>query len=186
MGAYKVIVVGGPKERLDLCKEFGADVTIDIEQVTDPQERIRIVKDETIGGRGADIVVEAAGFPSAIPEGLQMMAVSGEYIELGMFTERGPVSINPHTDLMLKNVNFHAAWGNEVEYLARGLPFIERREVPWEKLTGPGAALSGGPGRGGCHPGEELPAEREDDLQGGHRSLDEVSPRLRAEQADNS
>ena len=137
MGAYKVIVIGGPKERLDLVKEFGADLTIDIEEVPDPQERIKMVKDETIAGRGADVVIEAAGFPSAIPEGLAMMRTSGSYIELGMFTDRGTVPINPHTDMMLKNVDFYACWGGEIEFFVQGLPFLELRDVPWEKLTGP-------------------------------------------------
>ena len=142
MGAYKVIVIGGPKERLDLAKEFGADMTIDIEDVPNPQERIRVVKDETIAKRGADIVIEAAGFPSAIPEGLQMVRTSGDYIELGMFTDRGPVSVNPHTDMMLKNVNIYSGWGNGVEFMVQGLPFLEKREVPFEKLTNPILPLS--------------------------------------------
>ncbi len=142
MGAYKVIVIGGPKERLDLAREFGADLTIDIEEVKDPAERVKIVKGETIAGRGADIVFEAAGFPSAIPEGLAMMRTSGTYIELGMFTDRGPVSINPHTDMMLKNVDFYACWGGELEFFVQGLPFLEKREVPWEKLVNPILPLS--------------------------------------------
>ena len=142
MGAYKVIVIGGPKERLELAKEFGADLTIDIEEVPDPEERIRMVKDETIAGRGADIVIEAAGFPSAIPEGLAMMRTSGAYVELGMFTDRGDVAINPHTDMMLKNADIYSCWGGELEFFVQGVPFLELRDVPWEKLVGPILPLS--------------------------------------------
>ena len=54
---------------------------------------------------------EAAGFPSAIAEGLQMVRTSGDYIELGMFTDRGTVTLNPHTDMMLKNVNIYSCLG---------------------------------------------------------------------------
>ena len=142
MGAHKVIMIGGPKERLELAKEFGADLVIDIDEVKDPQERVRMVKDETIAKRGADIVIEAAGFPSAIPEGLAMMRTSGDFIELGMFTDRGSVPVNPHTDMMLKNVNFYACWGGDIEFFVQGLPFLEKREVPWEKLVGPILPLS--------------------------------------------
>ena len=141
-GAYKVIVIGGPAERLELAKEFGADVVIDIEKVPDPQERIRMVKDETIGKRGADIVFEAAGFPSAIPEGLMMMRTSGDYIELGMFTDRGTVAINPHTEMMLKNANIYSCWGGEIGFFIQGLPYLELREHPWEKLVDPVLPLS--------------------------------------------
>ena len=101
-----------------------------------------MVKDETIAGRGADIVLEAAGFPSAIPEGLQMIRTSGDYIELGMFTDRGTVALNPHTDMMLKNVNIYSCWGGEVGVLRQGLPFLEKRDVPWEKLVNPIVPLS--------------------------------------------
>ena len=142
MGAYKVIVIGGPKERLDLAREFGADLTIDIEEVPDPEERIKIVKDETIAGRGADIVFEAAGFPSAIPEGLAMMRTSGDFVELGMFTDRGSVPINPHTDMMLKNANIYSCWGGEIEFFVQGLPFLEKHDYPWEKLVDPILPLS--------------------------------------------
>jgi L-iditol 2-dehydrogenase len=142
MGAYKVIAIGGPAERLELAREFGADVTIDIEQVKDPAERIRMVKDETIAKRGADIIFEAAGFPSAIAEGLQMVRTSGDLVELGMFTDRGTVTLNPHTDMMLKNVNIYSCWGGDVEFFVQGLPFLEKRDAPWEKLVHPILPLS--------------------------------------------
>ena len=46
-GASKIIVIGAPQARLDVAKEFGANVVINIDEVTDPEERIRIVKEET-------------------------------------------------------------------------------------------------------------------------------------------
>lgn len=54
-GAYKTIIIGAPESRLDLAKEFGADVTVNIEDVTDPQDRINIVRNESRGGYGADV-----------------------------------------------------------------------------------------------------------------------------------
>jgi len=142
MGAHKVIVIGGPKERLELAKECGADVVIDIEEYPKAEDRIRLVKEETIKGRGADIVFECAGFPAAIPEGLAMMRESGDFVELGMFTDRGTVPINAHTDLMLKNANFYSCWGGEIEHLVQILPFMEKRMWPLEKLVDPILPLS--------------------------------------------
>lgn len=143
MGAYKIIVVGGPSERLELAKEFGADVAINIEDVRSAEERVRIVKDETIGKRGADVVIEAAGVPSAVVEGLAMLRPRGSLVELGMFTDRGTVAINPHSDMMLKDVNFYAIWGGAAEYFVQGLPFLELHDCPWEKLVDPILPLSG-------------------------------------------
>jgi len=136
-GAAKTIVIGGPRKRLELCKEFGADVVIDINELKDPEERIRIVKEETIGNRGGDIVFECAGVPAAIPEGLMMVRDSGRYVELGHFTDVGPMSINPHTHMMRKNVDIFSCWGGGLEYFLKGVPLLERREYPYEKIAHP-------------------------------------------------
>ena len=42
-GAGKIIMVGGPSGRLELAKRFGADVTIDIEEVTTVEERTELM-----------------------------------------------------------------------------------------------------------------------------------------------
>ena len=132
-GAYKVIVVGGPKRRLELAKRMGADVVIDIAEVPDPAERLRIIRDETPKGRGVDAVFECTGFPSSLPEGFEAIRDSGKFIELGHFTDTGSVSINPHHHLLKKNITIHAAWGGEVRYLAQALPYLEKREHPYEE-----------------------------------------------------
>jgi len=141
-GAAKTIVTGGPSKRLELAKEFGADVVIDIDEVKDPEERIRIVKEETPGKRGADIVFECAGVPAAVPEGLMMVRNSGRYVELGHFTDVGPVSINPHWHLMQKNVDLVACWGGGLPYFVQGIPLLEKREYPYEKIVNPIVGMS--------------------------------------------
>ncbi|MCE2394105.1 zinc-binding dehydrogenase, partial [Candidatus Poribacteria bacterium] len=78
-GAAKLIVVGGPARRLELAKRMGADVTIDIEDVTTVEERTELVKSETPRGEGADVVFECAGFLPATPEGLGYVKQSGTF-----------------------------------------------------------------------------------------------------------
>src|SRR5690606_22919306 len=116
-GAAKVIAVGGPKRRLELAKKLGADVVIDIEDVKNPQDRIELVKSETKGGRGPDMVVECAGFPGAVPEGLSYLRDSGEYVELGHFTDVGGVEVNPHWHILRNNANIRGVWGSDVEHM---------------------------------------------------------------------
>ena len=58
-GALRIIVVGGPKGRLELARECGADVCIDIAYVPSAEDRIRMIREETLGGIGADVVVGA-------------------------------------------------------------------------------------------------------------------------------
>ncbi|GEN34776.1 MULTISPECIES: zinc-binding dehydrogenase [Aneurinibacillus] len=134
-GAAKVIAVGGPKRRLQLAREMGADIVIDIEDVRDPAERIKLVKSETKGGRGPDMVVECTGFPSSVPEGLAYLRDSGSYVELGHFTDVGSAEINPHWHMLRNNADIHGVWGSDVEHMEMTLNILERMELPYEKLV---------------------------------------------------
>src|SRR6266852_1829893 len=49
-GATRAIVVGAPAERLEVARAFGADVTINIDEVRDPAERTHAVLAETPNG----------------------------------------------------------------------------------------------------------------------------------------
>ena len=117
-GAAKVILVGGPANRLEVAREIGVgDVHVDIFAAADPAERIRQVLAETPGGRGADVVLECAGVPEAVPEGFEMARRSGRYLVLGQYTDRGPVPVNPHL-ITRKQLKVVGSWGfAEAHYL---------------------------------------------------------------------
>lgn len=135
-GAAKIIHIGGPTDfRIQMAKEFGADITVNIAEVKDAQERIKMIKEETIKGLGADVVFECSGVPKAIPEGLDMLRTSGTFVEVGHFTDVGEVSINPFVQLCNKNINLQGSWGGEIEGFVRALPIMEKRVFPLEKLV---------------------------------------------------
>ncbi|RLI27746.1 hypothetical protein DRO58_03635 [Candidatus Bathyarchaeota archaeon] len=134
-GAFKMIVIGAPKSRLELAKEFGADLTIDIEEIEDPKERVEIVKSETRGGYGADVVIECTGFPSAVPEGIDMVRRGGFYAVAGHFTDAGPVMINPYSAFTRKHINLVGVWSSRLEDFIRGRPIIESGRYPIEKIV---------------------------------------------------
>jgi threonine dehydrogenase-like Zn-dependent dehydrogenase len=94
MGADAVIAIDGVPGRLELAKRFGADETIDISQLANPNERIAKVKQLT-GNRGADIVVEVVGVPGVVPEGLQMLREGGTLLEIGNISFGRTVEIDP-------------------------------------------------------------------------------------------
>ena len=117
-GAATVILVGGPANRLALARELGVGhVHVDLFEVTDPAERIRRVLAETPGERGADVVLECAGVPAAVPEGFEMARRNGRYLVLGQYTDRGAVPINPHV-ITRKQLKVFGSWAfAEAHYL---------------------------------------------------------------------
>ena len=92
-GASQVISIGAPQRRVDLAKKWGAAQVINIDDMKDARERIDTVKKLT-GGRGADIVIEAAGPPSAFEEGLDMVRRGGRFLVIGTTATRN-VQISP-------------------------------------------------------------------------------------------
>lgn len=81
-GAGKVIVIGAPKNRLELAKRWGADYVINIEEIPDASKRLNEILDLT-EGRGADVVIEASGGTTAFREGLEMVRRGGRYLVIG-------------------------------------------------------------------------------------------------------
>lgn len=134
-GASTLIMVGGPADRLKLAKELGADVTIDIDEVTSVEERTELVKSHTPRGAGADIVFECAGFLPATPEGLGYVRHSGTFVEVGHFVDMGSIDFNINQLLMRRNVRLEAIWGSRKEDFVRGLPILEKHELPYEAMV---------------------------------------------------
>ncbi len=94
-GAGPIIAIDGQPPRLELARRCGADHTIDINEITDPRDRIAQVKEWVGGGRsGADTVVEVVGFPGVVPEGLEMLRPGGRYIEIGNISRNSMVEID--------------------------------------------------------------------------------------------
>ena len=133
--AGRLIMVGGPAGRLDLAQRMGADLTIDIDEVKDPDERTRIVLENTPGGEGADVVFECAGFLQAIPEGLGYVRKNGTYVEVGHFVDTGTFECNPNQMLMRKNLRLEAVWASLPEHFVRALPILERNEYPFADVV---------------------------------------------------
>jgi len=134
-GAKRIIAIGGPKNRLELVKEFGADYTIDIEEMPDPAERLKYVKSLTPGNHGADMVVEAAGFLPTIPQAIDMLRTSGVLLELGHFTDIGPIQLNPCTQINRKNCVIHGVCGSATEDIGLSLATIEKGDLPYHKIV---------------------------------------------------
>ena len=111
LGAGTIIAVDLSEYRLNFAKRLGADQVIHAGKMS-RAERLQIVRDLT-NGRGADVVVECAGVPQAVPEALEMLRVSGMLVEAGNFSDLGEVAISPHRHLCAKNIRILGVGGEE-------------------------------------------------------------------------
>ncbi len=124
-GAGRVVMIGGPKNRLEAARARGIDDAIDIEEVRDPGERRRYVLDQT-AGRGADLVIEATGNPAAVREGLELARDGGRMVVVGQYTDAGDITLSPHRHLNRKHISLLGSWGYEFRHLYLSMGGLER------------------------------------------------------------
>ena len=135
MGAGRVIVVGAPEDpRLALCRRFGAEATVSLEDHETPQERIEAVRALT-EPFGADLVMDCSGHPSAGPEGIEMLRDGGTYVEMGQFTDAGAIETNWHR-ICTKDLNVLGSWGFTANDIPKGIAMLYRARdrYPWSQM----------------------------------------------------
>jgi len=133
-GAATVIVVDQIPGRLELARAFGADHTINVKEVTDRRERVKLVRQWT-GGVGADVACDFVGFPAVIPEGIEMLRSGGSYLEIGTISRGAKVELEPSL----------LVWGSKkivgvIQYdpwvIPKALDFLVRTRTrwPWDRI----------------------------------------------------
>ncbi|MCP2167065.1 zinc-binding dehydrogenase [Goodfellowiella coeruleoviolacea] len=128
-GAARVILVGGPASRLSLAARSGiGDEHVNIVEARDPDCVLNQVVELT-GGRGADLVIECTGVPSAIAQGMRLARRGGSYLVVGQYTDAGDTTINPH-QIVYRQLDVVGSWAfsgaHLVEYV-RLLPVLTGR-----------------------------------------------------------
>jgi threonine dehydrogenase-like Zn-dependent dehydrogenase len=111
VGAGTIIAVDLSDYRLNFAKRLGADHVLNAGGIS-KDDRLKTVRELT-HGRGADMVIECAGVPQAVPEALEMLRVGGLLVEAGNFSDLGEVSISPHRHLCAKNAHILCVGGEE-------------------------------------------------------------------------
>lgn len=134
MGASKIIVIDRLKPRLEMAEAFGADHTISLEEYPDSRERIGKIRELT-AGRSADVVVEVAGVPQVIPEGVSMLRFGGRYLIMGSINMGQNTEISP-ASLIMRNsrlvfVGFYEPWA-----IVRALDLLSRTrgKYPFDRI----------------------------------------------------
>jgi L-iditol 2-dehydrogenase len=105
-GAGPIIVTGTSvdKERLDIAKNLGADITINVET-----ENPATVVNEITSGLGADVVLEASGSPAARRQAFDLVRRCGKIGYIGL-TGRTKEEANLD-NIVEKELNIIGSWG---------------------------------------------------------------------------
>ena len=122
-GASRVIAIDGQKPRLELAKQCGATDVIDMNEYPTPEARIARVKELT-EGRGADIVVEVVGIAAATVEGLDMVRLNGQYVDIGNIVPQ-PVTI-PATKVITNQIKWLGVTHYDPWIMPAALDFLVR------------------------------------------------------------
>lgn len=104
-GAREIIVIDGIDKKLETARQLGATSTVSLADT--PEERRRQIY-ALCGHNGPNVVVEAAGYLPAFPEGVDLTGNHGRYIVLGLWGAIGTQPISPR-DLTIKNLTVGGA-----------------------------------------------------------------------------
>jgi L-iditol 2-dehydrogenase len=116
--ARKVVVVGNTPYRLDKAKELQADATFDIRTIEVSEEGEESTKQNCLRqllleigeGKLADVIIEAAGHPSAFEYALQSIRDGGKIILLGVHAgKKANISVD---DIVLHDVTVRGTIGS--------------------------------------------------------------------------
>jgi threonine dehydrogenase-like Zn-dependent dehydrogenase len=133
-GAGEIVAIGAPDDRLSFARRMGATTTLSLE--TPAEERLEQVRRLT-GGRGVDVVIEAAGSPETIPQGLDLVRDGGRMIVCGHYTDNGAAEIHPHFQLNRKHVELRGCWGSRYDHFHRAVELTARYgdAKPWREMV---------------------------------------------------
>ena len=123
-GAGTVIVTGTARDahRLELARQLGADVTIDVD-ARNPVEAVR----ELTGGRGADVVVEvSAGATQPIIDAVDMVRRGGRVVLAGLKSFR-PVGALVTDKIVINEIQLIGVLSASWVSIDRSLDILNRR-----------------------------------------------------------
>jgi threonine dehydrogenase-like Zn-dependent dehydrogenase len=116
----KLVVIDMLDERLDLAKQYGADVTINPRR----DDALAIVQALT-GGYGCDVYIETTGVAAGVSQGLALIRKLGRFVEFSVFGEDATVDwsiIGDRKELDVRGAHLGPyCYPVAIDLLARGL-----------------------------------------------------------------
>lgn len=137
----RLVVVGGPADRLAVASEWGATHTVSIEQYPDADARAEVVADLT--GGGPTVGFEMAGAPGAVAEGIDLMGRGGRYVVMG--TLGGDRQSVDTAKIATRGLTVLGSMSGDIGdyHLALGILERFRGRFDWDRMLGRRYGLDG-------------------------------------------
>ncbi len=116
---------GGDRKRLEIAEQLGSDVAINGEE----KDPVRMAMELT--GDGFDVVFEATGNPTSIPQAIRMVRPRGKVVLIGIHS--GPAAFDP-TELVRMRKSIIGSHTYETETLKRALSLLSSGRIETEKI----------------------------------------------------
>lgn len=131
-GAGDIIVIGGTRERLDLCRAFGATLVLNRRELSMEQRKEAVM--EVTDGRGVDVTYEAVGHPEAVKEGMALTRRGGSYLSMGFGAPTGSVVLDVYHDLEIRDLRLQGIWVSHTKHTRMALELILKHRDLFRRL----------------------------------------------------
>jgi threonine dehydrogenase-like Zn-dependent dehydrogenase len=123
-GMSNIVLVDPIEERLAVARKLGAKHTLSHREYDTIQKRQKYILELT-HGIGADVVIEAAGTPSAFEEAFKLVRRGGTIVEMGHFADAGNATVNPH-EILYKDIQLFGDFGHTVHDFINALELMKK------------------------------------------------------------
>jgi L-iditol 2-dehydrogenase len=126
LGAGMIVLTGTRSERLEVGRQLGADITVNIRE-EDVLERIL----DLTSGVGADAVLECAGTSQAAVDAIRFAKKNGRVALVGIYAEPAPLDVNK---IVQWNITVAGSKAEGERSMAQALALLGRQQVDLSPL----------------------------------------------------
>jgi len=137
MGAGQVIAVDKSARRLALAQQLVSAGTVAVgSPAGGPDDAVRAEVLDMTGGEGADVVINATGFPGSFSLAASMVRDAGTIVEAGAFVDMGPEAFNPAV-ICGRSLTVMGTGGEDLQAYDRTLALLARHAgaIPFAEMV---------------------------------------------------
>jgi len=131
-GAGHIIVTGGTKSRLEMCREFGATDILNRHDYSSEQMKEAVMS--LTQDRGVDVAIEASGNLKAVTDGMPLVRTGGAYISAGFGEPAGSVEFPWFENVVRRNLTVQGVWVSDTRHVLEALRVVQMNFEKFAKM----------------------------------------------------